>query len=98
MFQSELALAMPHDYGSDPAIRWLGPYAQTESDDMTKRHADQETVSHIIALRKQIEELQEMVKQLTNHLQLISDHTTDGAAKIVADLIISQGPMYSERK
>lgn len=30
-------------------VRWLGPYAPEE------RHADNETVEHIIALRKQLE-------------------------------------------
>ena len=44
------------------AARWLGPYAPTD------RHADDVTLSHVIALRRENEMLQDALRQATQEL------------------------------
>ena len=43
-------------------VRWLGPYAPTD------RHADDVTLSHVIALRRENEMLQDALRQATQEL------------------------------
>jgi hypothetical protein len=43
-------------------IRWIGPYAPTD------RHADDITLNHVIALRRENEMLQDALRQATQEL------------------------------
>jgi DNA-binding ferritin-like protein len=86
---------MPHDHGTDPAIRWLGPYAPEESDMtgfrskrmVTDRHADPITIDHIIKLRRDIEELRKNVKTMLDTFKVIEEHSVDDTAKLLSKAI-----------
>jgi hypothetical protein len=84
------------DNPNAPVIRWLGPYPPREDNDMTgfrskqaavaARHADFETMQHIIDLRRESEALKVENANLNKALD-IANRTTINQRRALEDIL-----------